>query len=97
MSYTCPNPNPPYNLWQVVDLLETSSDFAQFFATQLKNAIAGDRKAAACVESYLQPTAKELGPFGITSKSDIAGACKCTDVAKLVLVKAQEVAPQVFQ
>ena len=97
MSYTCPNPNPPYSLWQVVDLLEKSSDFAQFFATQLRNAIGGNKKAAACVESYLQPTAKELQDFGISSKSEIAGMCRCTDVGKLVLVKAQEMAPQVFR
>jgi hypothetical protein len=98
MSYTCPNPNrPPYTLWQVVDLLEKSNDFAQFFATQLKNALLGDKKAAACVESYLKPTDTELAAFGITTKSDIAGMCRCTDVGKLVLVKAQEMAPQVFQ
>ena len=98
MSYTCPNPNKPaYSLWQVVDLLETSSDFAQFFATQLKSALEGNNAAAKCVESYLQPLPEELAELGISKKADIASMGKCTDVGKLIVVKVQEVAPQVFQ
>ena len=99
MSYTCPKPNPPYSLWQVVDLLEKSSDFAQFFATQLKAAVGGNASAAKCVESYLRPLPEELADFGVDpkSKADIDRMCRCTDISKLVLVKAQEVAPQVFR
>ena len=96
MSYTCPNPNPPYTLWQIVDLLEKSSDFAQFFATQLKAAVGGNASAAKCVESYLRPLPEELASLGISNQSDFESMCKCTDVGKLVLVTAKENAPQAF-
>ena len=100
MSYTCPNPNnKPFGLWQVVDLLESSPDFAQFFATQLRSAMGGDKKAAACVESYLQPFPEELAALGIGDKSeiDMTSMCKCTEVGRLVIVKAQEMAPGAFR
>ena len=94
--YKCPkDPKGPYSLWEVVDLLENDKDFASFFAKNVVLANGGDLEAAACVESYLEPTYEDLQKLGI-HESQWGSMRKCTDVALLILVTAKENAPDVF-
>jgi hypothetical protein len=94
-TYTCPNPNAPMNLTQVLALLETDRDFASFLAIKVQEANKGDQDAIDCVDSYLQPTARELQNLGIP-KSQIGPMRKCTESGNLVLAKCQEQAPGAF-
>ena len=95
-NYTCPNPNPPpLTLTQVLNLLDTDSDFAAFFATTLKLALAGNHEAIDCVDSYFHPTWGELQNLGIPEKDQTAMR-NCTDSSLLVLAKCKEKAPQIF-
>lgn len=94
-TYTCPNPNAAMTLTQVLALLETDSDFANFLATTLREAYGGDQAAIDCVDSYLQPTAGELQNLGVP-KSDVGPMRSCTESGKLVLTKCFEKAPEAF-
>src|SRR4026208_1012740 len=93
--YQCPNPENPYTLWGLVGKLRDDSDFAAFFAAQLKAANEGGKAAIACVESYLDPTDQELENLGI-HESQWGSLRKCTDVGLLVIVTAKQKAPQIF-
>ena len=93
----CPNPNGKYDLTQLLAKLEANqNDFAEFFATKLKLANLGDQNAIACVDSYFEPTDQELQDLGIPA-SQWGPMRKCTDSGLLVVAKAKEKAPQVFQ
>ena len=94
-TYSCPNPNAPMNLTDVLALLDSDSDFAGFFATTVQNANKGIQSAIDCVDSYLQPTAAELQNLGIP-KSQIGPMRKCTESGNLVLAKCYEKAPEAF-
>ena len=88
VSWECPNPGEkPYNLWELVALLETDKTFAEFFSRQLKAANENDPAAIACVDSYLAPTTEELQAIGI-SASQVANMKRCTDSGLLVAVIA---------
>lgn len=85
----CPNPRgKPYSLWEFLPLLEDRA-FAQFFLGQLKSAEANDKGAIACVDSYLEPTERELQELGIPA-SQWGSMRRCTDSGLLVLVTAQQ-------
>lgn len=94
-TYTCPNPDAPMSLTQVLALLETDPDFARFLATTVQEANRGDQHAIDCVDSYLQPTAEELHNLGLP-KSQIGPMRKCTESGNLVLAKCKEQAPDAF-
>jgi len=94
-NYECPkNPDGPYNLWDLVKLLEQDKTFAQFFFDQLKKAVGNDKdaaeavKAVKCVNSYLAPTAQELQDLGIPPAQEDRYT-RCTDSGSLVLVIAK--------
>ena len=94
--YTCPkDPKGPYSLWEVVNLIQNDKDFAEFFAAKVVAANGGDLNAAACVESYLEPTNEDLQGLGI-HESQWGSMRKCTDVALLILVIAKQNAPDPF-
>ena len=95
-NYTCPNPNPPMTLTQVLNLLDTNSDFAGFFAATVKLALAGNHEAIDCVDSYFHPTWGELQTLGIPA-NDQTAMRNCTDSSLLVLAKCKEKAAHVFQ
>lgn len=90
VSWECPNPREkPYNLWELVALLETDKTFAQFFFDQLKAANENDPGAIACLDSYLAPTTEELQGIGI-SASQVANMKRCTDSGLLVAAIAKK-------
>jgi hypothetical protein len=90
VSWECPNPREkPYNLWELVALLETDKTFAQFFSNLLKAANENDPNAIACMDSYFAPTTEELQAIGI-SASQVANMRRCTDSGLLVAVIAKE-------
>ena len=88
-SWDCPNPKGPYSLGGLVELLKNDKSFAQFFFTQLKNALNNDKGAIACVDSYLAPTTQELEDLGIPA-SQLEGMKRCTESGLLVLVIAAD-------
>ena len=95
-TYSCPNPNNPMTLMQVVALLESDPDFATFLATKIQEANGGNQSAIDCVDSYLEPTVTELENLGIP-KAQIGPMRKCTESGNLVLVKCYEKAPDAFE
>ena len=97
-TYRCPlsEGGTKFTLWGLVKELEQKPDFAKFFATQLRLANMGDRKAIECVESYYEPTDEELGNLGI-HESQWGSMRRCTDSGLLVIVIAKQTAPQVFK
>jgi hypothetical protein len=87
--WECPNSKGAYNLWDLVDLLESDKVFAGFFADLLKRANDNDKSAIACVDSYLEPTDAELEDLGI-SASNWGSLRRCTDSGLLVAVIAKQ-------
>ena len=58
--YVCPNPGRPMGLEATVNKIMSDPDFAEFIAAQLCKAHHGDEAAISCVNSYYQPTGREL-------------------------------------
>jgi hypothetical protein len=88
-SWECPNPRgKPYSLWELVRLLADRT-FAQFFLDLLRRAEENDKAAIECVNSYLEPTDRELEELGIPA-SQWGSLRRCTDSGLLVLVIAQQ-------
>jgi hypothetical protein len=83
--WECPNPKGQYSLAGLVGLIKSDKTFAQFFFTQLKNALNNDKGAIACVDSYLAPTTQELEDLGIPT-TKVESMRRCTDSGLLVLV-----------
>jgi hypothetical protein len=88
-TWDCPNSNGPYGLWQLVRLLQSDEEFAEFFADLLKRANNSEKGAIECVDSYLAPTDDELQGLGIPAFQWNA-LRKCTESGLLVAVVAQE-------
>ena len=83
-TYQCPNPSrEKYTLNTLNQQLKSDAAFAAFFSAKLKLALAGDREAIACVDSYYEPTDSELQSLGIPA-SDWSVMRKCTDSGSLV-------------
>lgn len=91
VSWECPNQGndgKPFSLLQLVEMLRDRA-FAQFFFELLKRAEAGDPAATACLNSYLEPTDRELQNLGVP-ESRWGSLRKCTDSGLLVAVIAQQ-------
>ena len=88
-TWDCPNPQSPYTLWGLVRLLESDSDFADFFSLLLKRANNNEKGAIDCVDSYLAPTTEELQGLGIGA-SQWNSLRKCTESGLLVAVISQQ-------
>ena len=83
-TYQCPNPSrEKYTVSTLNQKLKSDSAFAAFFAVQLKLALAGDRDAIACVDSYYEPSDSEMQSLGIPS-SKWSVMRKCTESGSLV-------------
>jgi hypothetical protein len=90
VTWECNNPTgKPYKLWELVDMLETKQDFADFFFAKLKEALDNDSRAIECIESYLEPTDQELIDLGIPL-SQVGAEKRCTDAGLLVAVVAKQ-------
>ena len=88
-TWDCPNPQSPYTLWGLVRLLQTDSEFADFFAELLRRANNNEKGAIECVDSYLAPTTDELQALGIGA-SQWNSLRKCTESGLLVAVISQQ-------
>jgi hypothetical protein len=83
-TYQCPNPSrEKYTVNTLNQKLKSDDAFAAFFAAKLKLALAGDREAIACVDSYYEPSDSEMQSLGIPS-SQWSVMRKCTDSGSLV-------------
>lgn len=90
VAWECLNPRgKPYSLGEIVALLQTDKTFAQFFFELLKRAEAGHPDANDCLNSYLEPTDRELQDLGVP-ESRWSTLRKCTDSGLLVAVIAQQ-------
>ena len=87
--WECPNPKAAYNLWDLVNLLQSDKAFAAFFSDLLMRANDNDKSAIACVDSYLKPTDTELENLGIPA-SNQGSLRRCIDSGLLVAVIAQQ-------
>ena len=89
-TYQCPNPSrEKYTVNTLNQKLKSDSAFAAFFSAKLKLALAGDRAAIACVDSYYEPSDSELQNLGIPP-SEWSAMRKCTDSGSLVAPIAGE-------
>lgn len=91
VSWECPNrgnDGKPFSLLQIVDMLRDRA-FAQFFFELVKRAEGGDPEATDCLNSYLEPTDRELQNLGVP-ESRWGSLKKCTDSGLLVAVIAQQ-------
>jgi hypothetical protein len=82
-TWDCPNPRGKYTLWELITLIKTDKDFAQFFRELLKSANNNEKGAIECVDSYFEPTADELEELGVPL-SQINSLRRCTESGLLV-------------
>ncbi|MFZ1218789.1 MAG: hypothetical protein WAO00_05810 [Chthoniobacterales bacterium] len=96
-TYQCPNPSrEKYTVNTLNQKLKSDSAFAAFFSAKLKLALAGDREAIACVDSYYEPSDSELQSLGIPS-SQWSVMRKCTDSGSLVATTGEETSEDIKQ
>jgi len=88
-TYQCPNTGEKYTVNTLNRKLKSDSAFAAFFSAQMKLAVAGDKEAQACIDSYYEPSDSEMQSLGIPS-SDWSVMRKCTDSGSLLAPIAGE-------
>ena len=98
-TFPCRNPNPDpkdRSLPAFVAKIRNGKTFAAFFTSVVECALTGDEKAIECVESYLEPTDKDLADLGV-HRSQWNSMRKCTDVGLLGLIAAKMQNESAFQ
>jgi len=87
----CPNPGAPFSLWELIEKLQAEKGFAADFMDLLKLANNNEKGAIDCVNSLLEPSARELTDLGIPA-SQLDSFRKCTESGVLVAAIAEQAA-----